>query len=325
MERSVQRRRLTRDQRKRNREAADWLFRNSDPEQPEAEQAAFQRWMGEDTENCLAYNSAKRVLGEAGTAMRTDAGLRDTVIETPSSSRGRKVIASSIVAIVAGSTLFFALDGPMRLSADIVSGANEMPEVTLEDGSRVQLNASSAIAVDFTEGRRIVRLLRGQAFFQVAPDEKRPFSVNTNDTSVTALGTGFDVRQSAKETRVTVTEHSVKVAFTEPGSEPLKLQEGEELLHLNGSGKSTVRKTDAATALAWRRGQLTVDNVPLSYVIEEIQRHFQGHIIIGNEATAKRVVSGTLFVNNTQSALNFLRAALDLRIYNIGPLIVVTS
>lgn len=97
------------------------------------------------------------------------------------------------------------------------------------------------------------------------------------------------------------------------------------MLHLNETGKSTIRKADAATALAWRRGQLTVDNVPLSYVIEEIQRHFRGRIVIGNEATAQRVVSGTLFVIDTESALNFLRIALNVQTYRIGPIIVVTS
>ncbi|UXT43591.1 FecR family protein [Agrobacterium leguminum] len=323
MERSVQRRRLTRDQRKRNRDAADWVFRNRDPEQPETERAEFRRWMEQDPENCRAYTAAKRILGEARTAIRSDAGLRDMPVET--SPRGRNAIISSIVAIISAGALFIALDGPMRLSADVMSGADEMPEVTLEDGSRVQLNASSAIALDFTNGRRTVRLLRGQAFFQVAPDESRPFSVSTEDTLVTALGTAFDVRQSASDTRVAVTEHSVRVEFKTQGSIPVKLREGEEMLHLNETGESTIRKTDAATALAWRRGQLTIDNMPLSYVLEEIQRHFRGRIVIGDDATARRVVSGTLFVTDTEGALNFLRTALKVQIYRIGPIVVVTS
>ncbi len=206
-----------------------------------------------------------------------------------------------------------------------MSSADEMPEVTLEDGSRVQLNAQSAIALDFTSERRTVRLLRGQAFFQVAPDANRPFSVSTEDALVTALGTAFDVRQSATDTRVAVTEHSVMVEFKTEGGIPVKLGEGEEMLHLNETGESTIRKTDAATALAWRQGRLTVDNVPLSYVIEEIQRHFRGRIVIGNEATARRIVSGTLSVSDTESALNFLRTALNIQTYRIGPVIVVTS
>ncbi|WP_137130057.1 FecR family protein [Rhizobium sp. FY34] len=319
----MQSRRLTRDQRKRNRDAADWVFRNRDPDQPETERAEFRRWMELDPENCRAYTAARRILGEARTAIRADAALRDMPIET--APRGRKVVISSIIAIISAGSLFIAQDGPMRMRADVMSGTNEMPEVTLEDGSRVQLNASSAIALEFTKDRRTVRLLRGQAFFQVTPDEKRPFSVSTEDARITALGTAFDVRQSATDTRVAVTEHSVRIEFNAHGILPLKLGEGEEMLHSNEAGTSTIRKTDAATALAWRRGQLTVDNMPLSYVIEEIQRHFQGRIIIGNEATAKRIVSGTFFVKDTLSALDFLHTALNLRTYKIGPIIVVTS
>ena len=68
----MKRRRLTRDQRKRNREAADWVFRNRDPEQPETERAEFRRWMELDPENCQAYTAAKRILGELkdGTSRR---------------------------------------------------------------------------------------------------------------------------------------------------------------------------------------------------------------------------------------------------------------
>lgn len=323
MERSVQRRRLTRDQRKRNRDAADWLFRNRDPGQSEAEKAEFNRWMESDPENCRAYTAAKRVLGEARTAIQSDTGLR----ETPVGSRPQRhnAIIPSVVAIVAAGLLFFALDGPMRLSADVISGADEMPEMTLEDGSMVQLNASSAIALDFTAGRRTVRLLRGQAFFQVAPDANRPFSVQTDDTRATALGTAFDVRTSGADTRIAVTEHAVSVEFTSQEGTPVKVNEGEEILHSGETGHSSIRKVDAAATLAWRRGQLTVDNVPLSYVIEEIQRHFRGRIVITSDAVAQRIVSGTLFVRDTDGALDFLRVALGLRIYKVGPVIVVSS
>lgn len=319
----MQGRRLTRDQRKRNRDAADWVFRNRDPGQSETERAEFRRWMELDPENCRAYTAAKRILGEARTAIRSDAGLRDMPVAPAPRRRG--AVIPSIVAIIAAGTLFVALDGPMRLRADVMSGTGEMPEVTLEDGSRVQLNASSAIALDFSSGQRIVRLLRGQAFFQVSPDEKRPFSVRTDDTVVTALGTAFDVRRSDDDTRIAVAEHSVKVEFKAQQSAPVRLTEGEEILHSNVTGEYTVRKTDTDTALAWRRGQLTVDNVPLSYVVEEIQRHFNGRIVIGNEATARRVVSGTLFVTDTEGALNFLRTALNIKTYKLGPVIVVTS
>lgn len=75
-----------------------------------------------------------------------------------------------------------------------MAGVGEMPVVTLEDGSVVQLNAASAIAVEFTEKRRVIRLLRGEAFFQVAHGADRPFTVMAGTTSVTALGTAFDVR-----------------------------------------------------------------------------------------------------------------------------------
>lgn len=319
----MQRRRLTRDQRKRNKDAADWVFRNGDPNQTEADKVEFRRWMALDPENCRAYTAAQRILGEARTAIESDAGLRATPVE--STTRQRNVVVTSIMAIASVGALFLALDGPMRMRADVMSGAGEMPEVTLEDGSHVQLNASSAITVDFSSGQRIVRLLRGQAFFQVVPDVTRPFSVETADARITALGTAFDVRMSDTDTRVAVTEHSVSVKFTKQGSLPVTIDEGEEVRHSRDTGNSSVRKTDAATALAWRLGQLTVDNVPLSYVIEEIQRHYNGRIIVANDAVGQRIVSGTLSITDTNAALSFLRIALGIQIYKIGPLVIVST
>ncbi|OJF95687.1 FecR domain-containing protein [Pararhizobium antarcticum] len=70
---------------------------------------------------------------------------------------------------------------PMHLQADIIAGTDEMPIVRLEDGSTVQLNASSAIALDFTETRRAVRLLRGQAYFEVA-NRRVSGTINAADT-----------------------------------------------------------------------------------------------------------------------------------------------
>lgn len=311
-------RRLTPAQRKRNREAADWLLRNREAAQPEVEKAAFQRWLDRDAENCRAYQAAERLLGDARTAIQSEPSLHALKIRP-----ARSVVLPSVLVIAAAGALFLAADGPMRLQADVMSGAGDMPVVTLADGSTMQLNASSAVAFDFSGKRRTVRLLRGQAFFEVAPDATRPFTVETERSRVTALGTAFDVRAGETETDVTVTQHAVLVEFTEDGRAPLRLEEGEQVSYAEETGVSDVRKADGVTALAWRRGQLSLDNAPLSYVIEEIARHFPGRIVIGSNALLSRRVSGTLSVTDTDAALQFLRTALKVRTHRIGPLIVV--
>ena len=310
----------TNAQRRRNREAADWILRNGDPRQPTAEKTRFKAWLDADPENCRTYRAAERLMGDARQAIQSDPALSN--IRVVPRSTAKPVVTSLFLLALAGAT-FFLLDGPMRLQADVVAGTDEMPVVTLEDGSTVQLNAASAIAFDFSATRRVVRLLRGQAFFQVAPAPDRPFSVEAGPTRVTALGTAFDVRYGETDTEVTVTEHAVMVEQGTDGASPLRVREGEQAVVHREKGAAVIEPIDSLVALSWRRGQVVVDNAPLSYVVEEMDRHFSGRIVIAGRVLADRRVSGTVTVADTDAALSFLKAALGVKATGIGPLIVI--
>lgn len=313
--------RLTRAQRKRNREAADWIMRNHEGGLSVAEKAGFQDWLDRDPQNRHVYEMAERVMGsEAHMAIESDPALRDFDYKPP--NRAKPIVGSLLAIFVAGS-LFFLFDGPMRLQADVIAGTGETPIVTLEEGSIVQLNASSAIAHDYDASRRTVRLLRGQAYFEVAADPGRPFTVEAGEVSVTALGTAFDVRRGSTETNVTVTQHAVLVEFADGGHEALRLEEDERAAYDHATHTRAVGAADATLALAWRRGQLVLDNTPLSYVVEEMGRYFSGRIMVATDELARRRVSGMMAVSNTDAALAFLERALGVHTNRVGPLIVI--
>jgi transmembrane sensor len=287
--------RPTRTQKRRHLEAADWIFRNSETGRAAADETAFQEWLDRDPENARAYEAARRLMGESSMAIESDPALRNLRIKPAGVA---KPILGSLLALFVAGSMFLLFDGPMRLQADVIAGTADMPVVTLEDGSSVQLNASSAIAHDFDATRRTVRLLRGQAFFEVASDPDRPFSVEAGDVRVTALG-------------------------TDEGHDPLRLQEGEQVGFDHATHARKVGSADGMLALAWRRGQLVVDNAPLSYVVEEIGRHFPGKIVIASNELARRRVGGTLTVSDTDAAFAFLEQALGVRINRIGPVAVI--
>src|SRR3546814_11809300 len=75
------------------------------------------------------------------------------------------------------------------------TATGEILRVPLRDGSAVTLNSNSEIDVDFDEGIRHVRLLRGEALFDVAKDSSRPFVVEADSPRVTAVGTSFTVNR----------------------------------------------------------------------------------------------------------------------------------
>lgn len=312
--------RATHAQRKRNREAADWLLRNGDPAQSPEDKVLFEDWLSRDPENCRTYSAAERLMGDARTAIQSSPALLNIKVEPRSIA---KPITASVFVLACLATAFLMFDGPMRLQADTIAGADEMPVLTLEDGSTVQLNASSAIAVDFDAKRRIVRLLRGQAFFQVAHAPERPFSVEAGATRVTALGTAFDVRYGEADTEVTVTENKVLIELNDANPSSLRVAQGEQATYERSSGKTSVQPVDSIVALAWQRGQIAVENAPLSYVVEEMSRHFSGRIIVADRTLGQRRVSGTITVADTDAALGFLKQALGVKATRLGPLIVI--
>lgn len=65
----------TNAQRKRNREAADWILRNGDPNQSPADEARFKEWLDRDPENCRTYTAAERLMGDARRAILSDLSL----------------------------------------------------------------------------------------------------------------------------------------------------------------------------------------------------------------------------------------------------------
>lgn len=310
-----------RARRKRHEEAAAWVLKNRNPERSASDESTFLDWMHRDAENRMAYEAAERLMGEARTAILKDPKLRDFKVRPRTSPN--KTIAVILVAAMMVGGVFVYSDGPMRLRADVISSAGEMPVIKLADGSTMQLNASSAVSYQFTADKRTIVLLRGQAFFQVAKDANRPFVVEAHGARTTALGTAFDVRIGAHTTDVMVTEHTVSVTPDDPSGPEVRLTEGQQAFYGRDGRIRNVRNADASVVLAWRRGQLVVDNAPLADVITEIGRHFSGRIIMTSAELAARRVSGTFAVTDTNAALTLLQASLGLSVTKIGPLIVL--
>lgn len=308
-----------RSQRKRHETAADWVLRQ-DGKLSAAEAIELETWLQSSTENRLAWQAARRLMGDAQQAISSDPALHDIGIAP---RRGAGPVVATVAAMVLAGALFTWLDLPMYLRADHISGAGELPVMTLEDGSRLQMNASSAVAFDFDDSGRVVRLLRGEAYFEVARDPGRPFVVEAENVRVTALGTAFNVRLDADRTEVTVTQHSVRLqAAGRPDVESI-ISEGERADFDVATGVVATVPSDGLAALAWRRGQLVVDNASLGFVIGEINRHFSGRIFVVGDELAQRRVSGTLDIADTEAALAFLQQALQLRLSRAGPLVLV--
>lgn len=311
-----------RKRRKRHAEAAAWVLENRDTQRRAERARNFAAWLDGDPDNRAIYEAAEKLMGDARTAILSEPALRDLQVKPRASATKRASVA--IVGIAVAGSVFALADGPMRLRADAMSGPREMPVVTLADGSTMQLNAGSAVAYEFSQNTRKVTLLRGEAFFQVAKDARRPFVVEAQGARTTALGTAFDVRLGKEATHVAVTEHAVAVApLAGPGT-AVRLMQSQQAAYGRDGRLKDIRPADPDAVLAWRRGMLVVDNAALTDVVAEIERHFSGRIVIVNSQLAARRVSGTFTVIDVDAGLALLRESLGLTVIKMGPLIILS-
>ena len=309
-----------RETRRRREASVDWLLRNQDAARGQAAEEDFRCWLSRDPRNPAAYREAQRLMGDARTAILTDPALASYQPRPAQPGLRNAIVGACVVAMALGGG--YLLDLPMRLRADAFASSGEMPIVTLPDGSRMQLNASSAAEFDFTSTQRVVHLLRGEAFFEVAADPARPFVVTAANGRTTALGTAFNVRLSDAETGVTVGEHAVEVA-TDGAGDDVRVEHGHEVAYLADGTIGAVGAVDLDLALAWRRGLLVVDNATLQSVVAEIARHYPGRIVIAGDALARRRVSGTFSISDPDAAFDTLERTLGIEVDRLGSLLVV--
>jgi transmembrane sensor len=215
-------------------------------------------------------------------------------------------IAASIVALLISP---FA-DDLRFIGADATTRAGEMRAVMLSDGSRVTLNSASVMDVDITSDHRGVRLLRGEAYFEVAKNPAKPFTVQAGKASVRVLGTKFNIRLDDDQTVVSVNEGRVRTASVGDPGGAVVLQAGQEAMVTNS--RVQMRDLNDFVTSAWRRHEMTFQQVPLRLVVQQINRYRRAPIYIVNQALVNHRVTGIFSTQDSDETLRILRESLGI-------------
>lgn len=231
---------------------------------------------------------------------------------------GLSAVAAVLVAVVAGPQAL------LQLRADHVSGTGEIEHFALEDGSQVILSAGSAISQDFSQSRRHIGLLEGEAWFDVAHDSARPFTVQVQDMTVTVTGTAFDVAMTDETLSVSVARGSVRV---EGEGSPLAaaVKPGQRLSLDRRTGKATVLAITPLEIGAWRSARLAVRNASVADVVEVLERHFPGGVILRGEALRTARVTGVYDLADPIGSLKTLLDASGATMTRITPWLILVS
>ena len=236
---------------------------------------------------------------------------------------------AATLALVVISPLRFTLIGH-RAPSLYQTAVGGLQEVRLEDGSRITLGGQTRMLVAFSAERRSVNLIEGQAWFRVAHDARRPFTVTAGDGVIKDVGTAFLVTRESDRVIVTVTEGIVEVS-AQPGMpsgsnpmfsakpilSPIQIGHGEEIALSDGGALGGIKAADSRAAIAWIHGRLTFDDEPLRYVIETVDRYSSHPIVVSRDAGALRF-SGIVFDNEIDDWLQSLKEIFPVSIESRG-------
>lgn len=210
-------------------------------------------------------------------------------------------------------------------SEDVVSASNimqtletgkgERAQLTFSDGTVVTLNAASTLRYPkaFKGTQRKVEL-KGEAYFEVAPNKDRPFIVDAGMANVEVLGTKFNVRAWDK-IGVGVREGKVAVGSEDIASGNKKrvlLNKGEFASVVKGKGLSEVQSVDVEKHMLWLTGGMHFDNAPFEEVVQQIERNFNVQIKITDKELRKVPFTGTFQHAKMEEVLDVVSASMGI-------------
>lgn len=201
---------------------------------------------------------------------------------------------------------------PVKDFVTFAATSHEVRKVTLPDGSAVILNGNSSVSLApaFNNKKREV-LLNGTAFFQVAKNPDKPFTVISGRVSTTALGTSFYIHQSSNEAPTTVSLLTGKVRVDVEGQSSVQLVPYEKGIY--HQEQELVKSTFDKDALVnWTKGMVIFKKANWEQVKNVIEEYFDKKLVIGNY---KKDISftGAFKADQLESILSSLEFTYDLK------------
>lgn len=298
----------------------DWLLRLQDSPRDRQATREFDAWLSRSPGHADAWSKASRtwrLMGEvppayehlwkAGTPSRQAYSGR-SVPARRAARRSWKHTAAG-VAVAMAVAVFLVVAGPsimLRMEADYMTATAESRVVRLDDGSIVTLGADSAIAADMSGTKRRVRLLSGEALFEVTHDPSRPFVVDADGVDVSVLGTVFNVQLGAAATTVELAQGAVAIGYDAGRDENVALEPGETALVDRRAGtivKGTIAPDEVG---AWRHGRLFVNDATIGSVVEQLRRYHPAWITVMDNDLAAQRVTGLYDLRDPDRALRAL-------------------
>lgn len=225
----------------------------------------------------------------------------------------RLVKAASVAILVIGTAFLAYYFLTIRPASPVTVATAASPRKDLlPDGSSVMLNKNSTITYpkQFRGNERKINL-KGEAFFNVAPDRKKPFIVQVNGITVSVVGTSFNIKSIAGTTEVVVETGIVRVTKDE---KTVELRPGEKLgIHSTDSVLLKETVTDRLHQY-YRSKQFVCDRTPLWKLVEVLNEAYETNIIIARSEIRNLPLTTTFNNESLQKILSVIAETLEITV-----------
>ncbi|WP_447726140.1 FecR family protein [Sphingomonas koreensis] len=292
--------------------AAAWALRHP---LDAAGRAELEAWLAQDRRHAGALLRAQAGLSVIERAVAGDASTDIAGAMPPSPAPTRRWLL-----VGAGGTMAAAIAGivawPQLMVERVTTARGEIRRLPLADGSVATIDTSSVLRVAIADDSRRIALQEGQAWFQVAKDRKRPFVVDAGIAQVRAVGTAFSVRRTGNGVRVAVTEGRVAAWATDSGGTMTILEAGQVATFRPGATSPQIATAPAAIerSLAWRSGEISLENETLGSAVEQFNRYNQQQLVIVDGDLAGARLVGLFRIDRPADFAATLSASLDVAV-----------
>ncbi|BBF70392.1 FecR family protein [Sphingomonas bisphenolicum] len=287
---------------------------NAPTSEDEAEICA---WIESDPRHAVAFARAEAAWEAAERLKSAAADITLPPLAAIVSEEQQRRLSRNIMIAAAVAVLFFLVAAIVTVRTfsgmdRYQTGIGEYRDIALDDGSTLHLNSDSEAEVRFTSNGRKVRIIKGEASFDVAHDRKRPFDVEARSAVIRAVGTAFNVRMRPSIVELTVTQGTVTVHSG--GGTAQKVPAG--------SGAVIQPRTIALTHLgpklidqrtAWREQMVELDGETIEQATGEFNRYRAAPILIGDTRVSSLRIGGRFRTSDSREFLSALQLSLPIR------------
>ena len=281
----------------------------------------------------------------------------DSVYRTLAREPRRQVAPKTIAGVVAASVVIGLaallvwteyFEDPDSTVSRYATRTGEQRSLALEDGSIITVNTRSQVLVGMTDKVRRVVMDRGEAYFDVARDPMRPFTVEVGGQSITAWGTEFNLRRYGDGFTVALIDGRLAVhrqgveppadldwldlgvhpddVYESPVGEDLGLVAG-TVLDFNAENQTfkVRRDPEIAHRQQWRQGRLTFIDEPMAKVVAELSRYSRKPIRIHDPEVGDIRIFATLRLDSIDAALTTLENAVPIQVIPTSTVIAILA